>query len=220
MINRTNIVLAVLLVGVLIVTALSGVDYSRPNFEILPDMKYSPAWSAYEKNPNFLNGRTLQAPVPGTIARGEIPLHFAATKEDAVRAGQELLNPYEKISLDDGAASEHEDNDKQDAAAEQLRRSVQRGSEAFRTFCVSCHGPSGAGDGPVANRGFPPPPSLLTGKSTLMKDGQLFHIVTYGQGSMSPMADQLSRERRWDVINFVRDMQKQATVSKGDENVN
>ncbi len=46
-----------------------------------------------------------------------------------------------------------------------------------------------------------------------MKDGQLFHILTYGQGSMSPMVAQLSRDRRWDVINFVRDMQQKAAKS-------
>lgn len=40
-----------------------------------------------------------------------------------------------------------------------------------------------------------------------MKDGQLFHILSYGQGSMSSFAPQLSHARRWDVINFIRDLQ-------------
>ena len=40
-----------------------------------------------------------------------------------------------------------------------------------------------------------------------MKDGQLFHILTYGQGSMADFAGQLSPEQRWDAINFVRTMQ-------------
>ena len=43
-----------------------------------------------------------------------------------------------------------------------------------------------------------------------MKDGQLFHILSYGQGSMSPMAAQLSRAERWEVINYIRDMQQRA----------
>ena len=46
-----------------------------------------------------------------------------------------------------------------------------------------------------------------------MKDGQLFHILTYGQGSMSPFAAQLARDRRWDVINYVRSMQAKAPVT-------
>ena len=43
-----------------------------------------------------------------------------------------------------------------------------------------------------------------------MKDGQLFHIVTYGQGSMLNLAAQLPVARRWDVINFVRSLQESA----------
>ena len=217
--NRINIVLLVLLASAVIVTIMSRVDHSRPNLEILPDMKYSPAWSAYAVNTNFHNGRTLQAPVPGTIARGEMPLHYTATAEDAVRAGEELLNPYDKAFAAEQEDSDQEFDQQQSAAAAELRISVQRGGELYRTYCVSCHGHSGAGDGPVVKRGFPPPQSLLTGKSTQMKDGQLFHILTYGQGSMSPMAVQLPRDCRWDVINFVRDMQDKAAESKGDEDV-
>ena len=43
-----------------------------------------------------------------------------------------------------------------------------------------------------------------------MKDGQLFHILSYGQGSMAPMAGQLSRADRWHVVNYVRSMQESA----------
>jgi mono/diheme cytochrome c family protein len=219
-ISRTNIVLAALLVGVMMLAATTPIDYSRPNIEILPDMKYTPAWTTYAKNPNFTNGRTLQAPVPGTIARGDKPLHYVSTPEDAVRAGEDLQNPYDvdtseakgpndtaDDSRSDPASSDNEHADKDAQAAELLRQSVQRGGDVFRVFCLPCHGPTGGGDGPVAQRGFPPPPSLLTGKSPQMKDGQLFHILTYGQGSMLPMAAQLSPARRWDVINYVRSLQ-------------
>ncbi|MBT4866451.1 MAG: cytochrome c [Planctomycetaceae bacterium] len=199
MLGRLNILLALLLVVVAVLTASIGVDQSQPNLEFLPEMKYSPAWTAFEENPNFPNGRTLQAPPAGTIARGdELPLYFVATKEDAVRAGKELPNPY---------SAEPETKKQQAEAAEELRESIQRGDERYRIFCVSCHGAKGAGDGPVAKRGFPPPPSLLTGKSPQMKDGQLFHILTYGQGNMAPFAAQLTRESRWDAINYIRDMQ-------------
>lgn len=203
MMGRLNIFLIGLVTVVFALSALVRVDYSRPNVEFLPDMKYSPAWSAYAKNPNFSNARTLQAPVAGTIARGDLPTHYAATKDDAVVAGEELHNPY--------ASAVNAEQPSGDAAEkERLKASIQRGGEVFHVFCVSCHGPAGAGDGPVAQRGFPPPPSLLTGKSRQMKDGQLFHILTYGQGSMSSFAPQLSHARRWDAINFIRDLQSKA----------
>lgn len=195
--NRTNIVLGGLLVMVAILTASTRVDYTRPNIEILPDMKYTPAWTAYASNPVFANGRTLQAPVQGTIARGQVPLHFEPTSEDAIRAGNELANPSH--------------NDKSPEAAAKLQASIQRGGEMYRVFCICCHGAAGAGDGPVTKRGFPPPPSLLTGKSLQMKDGQLFHVLTYGQASMPDFTGQLSVDRRWDVINYIRSLQPQAT---------
>jgi mono/diheme cytochrome c family protein len=227
MINRTNTVLAVLLIIIVVLAAAVGVDYSRPNIEILPDMKYTPAWEAFAANPNFPNGRTMQAPVPGTIARGQMPLYYAATKEDAVRAGQELSNPHSRSEIEAAVAAERDaasasaessneaDLQKEAAlraalAGERYAASLERGSRVYLTFCISCHGPKGGGDGPVTQRGYPPPPSMLTGKSMQMKDGQLFHILTYGQGSMAPFAAQLSRELRWDVINYVRDLQSKA----------
>ncbi len=242
MFTRTHLVLAALLLIVVFLTGAVSTDHSRPNVEFLPDMKRSPASSAYSPSSVFPNGRTLQVPVAGTIARGELPLHYAATKEDAVRAGEELRNPF---------AIEHETTDPSSEAAggeqpteeqteqpteaantpqqsgeplpptaqelaharERLQASLQRGEAIYQVNCIVCHGPVGAGDGPVAKRGFPPPPPLTTGKSAQMKDGQLFHILTYGQGSMASMAAQLSRPRRWDVINYVRSMQQSAAAS-------
>ncbi len=194
MLNRTNTVLSIVLLTIALLAATTHVNYTRTNFEVLPDMKYTPAWLAYRQNSVFANRRTLQAPVAGTIARGQLPLHFEATKEDALRAGEELRNPFHRAGLE----------------PTQLSDSIQNGGEVYRVFCISCHGPSGGGDGPVAKRGFPPPPSLTTGKSLQMKDGQLFHILSYGQGSMSDFAAQLSRDQRWDVINYIRSFQPSA----------
>ena len=47
-----------------------------------------------------------------------------------------------------------------------------------------------------------------------MKDGQLFHILTYGQGSMTSFAAQLTPDGRWDVINYVRRLQQQEAPSQ------
>src|SRR5205823_12508017 len=75
-----------------------------------------------------------------------------------------------------------------------------------------CHGVGGAGNGPVAQRGYPPPPSLLAEHVLKMKDGQLFHVLTYGQNNMPSYASQLSREDRWNVILYVRSMQAAVTT--------
>lgn len=211
-ISRLNVCLAVALVLALALTVVSRVDYSRPNIEILPDMKYTPAYTTYAVNPNFPNGRTLQAPVRGTIARGAPPLHYEATEADAIRAGQELKNPFSVTN----EAHEEASQDPSDGEAS-LQQSIARGGDHYRVFCISCHGPAGTGDGPIPQRGFPPPPSLLTGKSRQMGDGQLFHLLTFGQGSMTGFAGQLSPEARWDLINYVRTLQPSASEDGSEE---
>jgi mono/diheme cytochrome c family protein len=235
MMTKLNVVLAVLLLIVVCLTVSLYTDRSQPNYEFLPNMKRSGASSAFSANVVFPDGRTMQAPVAGTIARGDLPLYYAPTKEDAIRAGEELINPYTAsgsasalqsnnatdqssppVAASDASQAAPDDAAKPvDAAkpdpATRLQASLQRGSQVYNVYCISCHGATGTGDGPVAKRGFPPPPPLPTGKSVQMKDGQLFHILTYGQGSMSSMAAQLSRDRRWDVINHVRSLQQNAT---------
>jgi len=164
-------------------------DPAKPNFEFLPQMAHSPRYNAFAPNPNFGDGSTLQHPEPGTIARGSMPLHYAATPQDALRAGEELKSPLDASNV----------------------RARDRGAFVFSNFCAVCHGTGGAGNGPVAQRGYPPPPSLLAEHALKMKDGQLFHLLTYGQNNMPSYASQLSREDRWNVILYVRTMQAAVT---------
>lgn len=179
--------LVLLLVSVTLSWVLSP-DPARPNFEFLPQMVHSPRFNAFSPNPNFLNGSTLQQPEAGTIARGHMPLHYVATQQDALRAGEELKNPVQS-----GNARAHE-----------------RGAFVFANFCAVCHGPGGAGNGPVAQRGYPPPPSLLAEHAIQMKDGQMFHALTYGQNNMPSYTSQLSPDDRWDVVLYVRTLQAAA----------
>ncbi len=161
---------------------------ARPNLEYFPNMAHSVRYAAFSPNPNFPDGKTLQRPEPGTVPHGLLPLHFEATPQDALRAGEELRNPF--------------------SAADP--RAAERGAFVFTNFCMECHGAGGVGNGPVALKGFPPPASLVAEKATKMKDGQIFHILTYGQGNMPSYASQLSREDRWKAILFVRSLQRQA----------
>ena len=160
-------------------------DFSRPNLEFLPEMVRSVPYDSFAPNPNFPDGKTLQQPVPGTIPRGILPLHYEATSQDAVRAGEELENPN---SVENQAA-------------------LQRGDLVFRNFCLPCHGATGKGDGPVIGRGYPPPPSLLSNRAMHMKDGQIFHIITYGQRNMPAHGTQIAQEDRWKVILHIRTLQ-------------
>ena len=182
---------ALLLLTVIVSVAASWIlsaDPAKPNFEFLPQMAHSPRYNAFAPNPSLTDGSTLQQPERGTIPRGYMPLHYAATPQDALRAGDELKSPL----------------DPQSAQAR------QRGEFVFANFCAVCHGAGGAGNGPVPQRGYPAPPSLLVEHALKMKDGQMFHVLTYGQNNMPSYASQLSREDRWNVILYVRAMQTAA----------
>ncbi len=192
--RSVNVLLLLAFVGSLGLNWALGRDLSQPNSDFLPGMAEPVSYGAFAPNPNFPDGKTLREPAPGTIARGHLPLHYRPTPEDAVRAGQELHSPFR---ADDAAVRE-------------------RGATVFANYCQVCHGPQGLGDGPVTRRGVPPPPSFLTGKSKDMKDGQLFHILTYGQGNMPSYASQLSREDRWHAIVHVRSLQ-QASAANGEK---
>ena len=51
------------------------------------------------------------------------------------------------------------------------------------------------------------PPALFAQGAIDMSDGQMFRIITAGQGNMAPHATQVARADRWRVIRFVRSLQ-------------
>lgn len=175
----------------------------QPNREFFPEMVRTPRYNAYAANPNFSDGKTLQTPVAGTIARGHPPLHFTATPEDAIRAGEELRSPFQGNSSPMGGTMCCAATDARTAKA------AERGATVFANFCQPCHGPSGKGDGLVVAKGYPAPPSLFADNARNIKDGQMFHILAYGQKNMPSYAAQISREDRWNVIAYIRSLQAQ-----------
>jgi len=87
-------------------------------------------------------------------------------------------------------------------------RAFARGEVVFRNYCQVCHGPAGKGDGTVAQRGFPTPPSLLAPKARGLTDGQIFHIITFGQNNMPSYASPVDVDDRWRAVLFVRSLQR------------
>lgn len=192
-IKRVNIgltaVLALLMATIFIVRR----DYAERNTEWLPGMVASVSYQPYSENPNFANGQTMQRPLPGTIVRGVEPFSYNATPEDAARAGRELRSPLKP---------EERDND------------LARGAMVFATYCSPCHGAGGVGDGPVAQRGYPPPPSLMAPQAMKLADGQIYHIISLGQRNMPSLSAQVARLDRWKVIQYVRSMQQRSTTAQ------
>lgn len=162
-------------------------DNNHPGYEYLPDMNVSRAYDTYSENPNFDDGKTLQAPVEGTIARGDIP--YPLTKEnegDVLIAGKTYLNPFE-TSAD-----------------------IQTdGKVLYDRFCLHCHGEQGDGKGHLYTSGrYPyPPGNLLENKHMIRPDGEIFHVISVGFGIMGAHGAQIQQEDRWKIINYVRELQ-------------
>lgn len=185
-----NPLLAGLLVAVVLAVLLLPRQTTRLNLEFMPTMRHSSAAESQSPFPGLPAGRL--DPAPGTVARDEHPLHFAATEADARRAAEELHSP---LTADDPSA-------------------LERGRFVYFNFCASCHGSGGLGDGPTALRGYPPPPQLPAGKSREMKDGELFHVISYGRLNMPPHRKQLSQRDRWCVIQYIRGLQQSAAQAE------
>lgn len=87
-------------------------------------------------------------------------------------------------------------------------QALARGEVVYRNFCQVCHGAAGKGDGTVAQRGFPTPPSLLATNARKLTDEQIFAILTNGRNNMPSYAAQVDRDDRWRAVRFVRSLQE------------
>lgn len=85
-------------------------------------------------------------------------------------------------------------------------RSLERGAELYNRACVSCHGVTGAGGGPVVAAGVPNR-SIIADESIAYTDAYLYSIIRVGRGAMPGYGYQLAHFDRWHVVNYVRQLQ-------------
>jgi mono/diheme cytochrome c family protein len=170
---------------------LIGCDRNRntPGWDYFPDMFYSTAYETFTKNPNFEDGITMRVPPAGTVPRDFTPFNYTIDPESRVRAGIELINPVTPTT-----------------------EALARGKTVYKTFCIGCHGVKGAGDGRLFTSGlYPLKPRALTGSiADNLKDGEIFHTITLGLGSMGAHGSQIRTEDRWVLVLYIRTLQEEA----------
>ena len=84
---------------------------------------------------------------------------------------------------------------------------LERGRERFDIYCAPCHSRVGDGDGRVARRGFPHPPSYHIDRLENAPDRHFYDVITHGYGVMYPYADRVSPEDRWAIVAYIRALQ-------------
>jgi putative copper resistance protein D len=83
--------------------------------------------------------------------------------------------------------------------------SITAGLNHFEQNCTGCHGVSGHGDGPAASSLPVKPADLSAPHTALHTGGDLYWWVTHGipASGMPAFADVLTKDDRWDIINFL-----------------
>jgi mono/diheme cytochrome c family protein len=82
--------------------------------------------------------------------------------------------------------------------------SLLRGEKAYNGYCLACHGENLDGFGPVGPS-LPAKIPPLDGQRVIsMSDGELYWHLLNGGTIAPPMGLSMTRQERWDVINFLR----------------
>lgn len=96
---------------------------------------------------------------------------------------------------------------------------LERGRERFNIYCSPCHGLNGKGNGIVAERGFPHPPSYFEPRLMSAPASTFFNAITNGYGVMYSYADRVEPRDRWAIIAYIRALQlsENATLEQAPE---
>jgi mono/diheme cytochrome c family protein len=91
------------------------------------------------------------------------------------------------------------------------KENVDAGEQTYMDNCLLCHGEKGKGDGPGA-AALKVKPANFTDKKMMSEetDGSLFWKMTQGRGPMPSWKDVLSDTERWQLVDYIRTLSKDA----------
>ncbi|MEM9022974.1 MAG: cytochrome c [Bacteroidota bacterium] len=190
-IHKKSVAVKVTLLLGMVALLQACLDPESPGVEYMPDMYRTPAlepYAVYEAawSPDSL--MEARKPVAGTIPRGYMPYGL----------------PNDTMGYRLSAAIAAPGNVPANPAM------VAEGEVLYTKFCVHCHGKTGQGDGlVVTNGGHPPPAPYNSPNLKKLKEGTIFHVITYGKNAMGSHASQVKAEDRWKIVRYVQTLQNQ-----------
>lgn len=174
--------LLVVMIAILSLAACS--DKNQPNVELIQDMMAQPAVKSQEYD-DFFSDKAGGARVPPA---GTQPQGFE----------------HYKYATDLDGAKAH----KNPLAGETSSEVLLTGQKFYETNCAVCHGYDLKPKGHVYDMMPTKPPALDTDKIKGWTDGQIYHTITVGQGVMGAYASHIPQKYRWQVVNYIRFLQK------------
>ena len=168
-------------------TSCRGWQSDSPPVHLNWNMDTQEKGKAYRKSDFFADGRMMRTPPAGTVAQGFL-------REDDHRS-LGLIDGEKATSLPDLG----------DPAI-----AVKRGQERYNIYCTPCHGGAGDGNGTVNSRLTIKAPSFHDARLKEMPVGQIYQAILNGvnNGNMGSYAAQIPEDDRWDVVLYVRALQK------------
>jgi mono/diheme cytochrome c family protein len=89
--------------------------------------------------------------------------------------------------------------------------SLAAGAQLFHENCAPCHGETGKGDGDTGKIIKKKPANFTDAKLMSEEtDGSLFWKMGEGRGPMPSWKDELSDKERWQLVNYIRKLTKDA----------
>ena len=167
------------------------------------DMYDQPRYKPLAQSALWSDGRASRPPVAGTVPRSEGT--FAGTSSG--RLG--TVDPAPDVPP---LAAIREDLQPSGAAAQIAlppftAQVLARGRARFDIFCSPCHSVAGDGDGMVARRGFPHPPSFHSDRLREASDAHFYAVITYGYGAMHSYATRVPPSDRLAIVAYIRALQ-------------
>lgn len=204
------VILAISAAGLL--GACQGNKSADPPVHLVLNMDFQQHYRPQAKNDWFHDNRASRTPPEGVLARNDEIVGFQARE----------TKPEVDVRANDPAF--YTGRDESGRLIDDLPESVplteallERGQERYAIYCTPCHDNAGTGDGIVIQRGFAvSPPSFHESRLQSMPLGHFYDVITHGQNTMAPYADQLSPDDRWAVSAWLRVLQVSQRATEQD----
>ncbi|MDD4933143.1 MAG: cytochrome c [Methylacidiphilaceae bacterium] len=187
------LLLACLVFAIVSVTGFRDTKTTRNPIEIFPDMVRQAKVKEQAPSVFFPNQRASRYPVSGTVPTGD----------DA------MAHPY----LNTGMMG---DRWGEGIPIPLTAETLKSGKERFQIFCSACHGSTGSGNGIATQYGLVGVPNYHGEHTRQMPDGQMFYVITHGQGLMLGYGANLSVEERWAIVAYIRALQLSQNATPAD----
>jgi mono/diheme cytochrome c family protein len=191
MTSRTRLVIGLAFMSVVGLTGCArGCTSSRPPIHLNPSMDDQQKVRAQTASEFFYNGASMREPVPGTVAIGGLQENVAFFTGKGADGQFVATSP---VPVDEAL--------------------VERGRQRYTIYCQPCHDARGDGKGILFQRGNVPTANLHQERIVNLPDGQLFDVITNGQGLMSGYRWPVPPADRWAIVAYVREIERKRIAS-------